>query len=397
MSAAATTAVRVTWGRWLPHATALLIAGLFALSVAIELGLGELGSEVVFLALCAATLVVGWLIAWKHPQNPIGWILLAVTAILAAIQDPMLLLGNALVASAPAAAGWVLWASGQGNSGWTWFIAVWLLLIQLPLRFPDGSLPSPRWRWLSWAGVGVLVFGCVVLSGAAPEGHPRVPSPWVIPAQLEDLLTPVFVAVLAATFVGSVCAMVVRYRRGSEQLRAQIRWVLWAVSIAMIVLIASQFLPSNTPSTLLLSIWAAGYLLVPVAIGFAVLKYRLYSIDQIISRTVSYAIVTAIVVGLYAGLVIGLTLLLPNLPSIGIALATLAAAAVFLPLLRRVQRRVDRRFNRAAYNAQKVVDAFGERLRSGADPHAAGGDLVSAVEQTLQPAALGIWTRTVSR
>jgi hypothetical protein len=397
MSTATITTASPVWMRWLPHATALLITALFVTSIVIETTRGDIGSGVVFLAFCLATLAVGWLVAWKHPGNSIGWLLLAVAAILGALQDPMDLLGNSLAASAPVIASWLIWASGPGGSGWTWFIAVWLLLIELPLRFPDGSLPSPRWRWLSWAGLGVLVFGCVVLSGAAPEGHPSVASPFVITAGGEAVLTPIFIAVLSAAFIGSVCAMIVRYRNGSEQLRAQIRWVLWAVSIAMVVLIASQFLPANTPDEALLSLWAAGYLLVPVAIGVAVLKYRLYSIDQLISRTVSYSIVTAVVVGFYAGLVIGFTLLLPNLPSLGIALATLIVAAVFLPLLRRVQGFVDRRFNRAAYNAQKVVEAFGERLRSGGDPHAAGGDLVSAVEQTLQPTAVGIWTRTDSR
>jgi hypothetical protein len=133
------------------------------------------------------------------------------------------------------------------------------------------------------------------------------------------------------------------------------------------------------------------YGLIPVAIVIAVLRYHLYDIDRIISRTASYAIVTLVVVGLYVMVVLSIGSILPGLPSVGVALATLAAAAAFLPVLRWVQQRVDRRFDRARYNGQKVVDAFGQRLRNGADPHTSAADLGVAVEAALQPRSMGLW------
>jgi hypothetical protein len=133
------------------------------------------------------------------------------------------------------------------------------------------------------------------------------------------------------------------------------------------------------------------YSLIPIAIAVAVLRYGLYGIDRIISRTVSYAIVTIVIVGVYVGFVLGIGALLPQANSVGVAIAALAAAAVFLPLLRVVQRRLDRRFDRQRYDAEQVVEAFGARLRNAVDPEATVPDLVSAVERALQPTSLGVW------
>jgi hypothetical protein len=133
------------------------------------------------------------------------------------------------------------------------------------------------------------------------------------------------------------------------------------------------------------------YGLIPIAIAVAVLRYRLYEIDRIISRTAAYALVTLLVLGVYAVVVTSITWLLPGAPAVAVAVATLAAAALALPALRWIRRRVDHRFDRARYDAQRVVESFGERLRNGADPDSAATDLVSAAEQTLQPAAVGLW------
>jgi FlaA1/EpsC-like NDP-sugar epimerase len=141
------------------------------------------------------------------------------------------------------------------------------------------------------------------------------------------------------------------------------------------------------------SIVLISYGLIPVAIAIAVLRYRLYEIDRIISRTVSYALVTAIVVAVYALVVTSVAWLLPDATTLGVALATLSAAAFFLPVLRVTRRLLDRRFNRAQYDAERVVVAFGDRLRTGADPHTAASDLADAVERTLEPSVVGVWTR----
>jgi hypothetical protein len=134
------------------------------------------------------------------------------------------------------------------------------------------------------------------------------------------------------------------------------------------------------------------YGLIPISIAVAVLRYRLFEIDRIISRTAAYALVTVVIIGVYALIVTSVAWLLPDAPTLGVALATLAAAAVFLPVLRVLRRLLDRRFNRAQYDAERVVESFGQRLRTGADPHTAPADLIGAVQRTLEPDVLGIWT-----
>jgi Kef-type K+ transport system membrane component KefB len=202
-------------------------------------------------------------------------------------------------------------------------------------------------------------------------------------------------AALAACFAVSIASLFVRYRAAHERERAQLRWMMWAVALAVLGLVGGAVLPVGLawlqPFALLL------YALVPVAVAVAVLRYRLYEIDRVISRTAAYAIVTLVVISTYALVVLLISLLIPgrqdHTPPIVVALATLAAAGVFLPALRWVRRLIDRVFNRSQYDAERVVIAFGERIRNGADPHTAGVDLVGAVGTALQPSAIGLWVR----
>jgi hypothetical protein len=377
--------------RWLAHPIAALVLVAIGVDAVVEFStdvsqaLGDLG----YLAFLVITTLVGWLLAWKRPRNPLGWLLLAVPAFFM-LEIPSQLLGQALQRTAPAAAAWAFWVSGQ----WSWVPPIGLLFTQIPLRFPDGSLPSLRWRWFSWYTIAAVVVGSLLISTGAATVAPRLANPTYIPWTPAERTVLTFVAfgiLLAPSFVGSIASLFVRYRRADAVARAQLRWVFWGSAIPISLLILGWTLPKflDFVSSLLL----ATYALIPIAIGIAVMRYGLYGIDRIISRTVSYVIVTVVVVGVYVGVVLGIGALLPRANSVGVAIATLAAAAVFLPVLRVVQRLVDRRFNRAAYNALKVVEAFGERLRNGADPHKASADLAAAVAQTLQPASLGVWNR----
>jgi hypothetical protein len=381
--------------KWLAHPIAALILSAIGLQIVVEFStdvsaaVGDLG----FFLLLLATTTVGWLLAWKRPRHPLGWLLLAVPGLFV-LQIPAQFLGDALRGVAPGVAAWAYWTT----TDWTWVPPVGLLFTQIPLRFPDGRLPSPRWRWFSWFTIVSIAVASWAISTGPAKVAPGLANPTHLPWTPTERTVLTFVvlgALLAPSFVGSIISLFVRYRSAGAVARTQLRWVFWGAAIPICLLILGWALPALLGffSPFLL----VTYALIPIAIGIAVMRYGLYGIDRIISRTVSYAIVTIVIVGVYVGIVLGIGALLPQANSVGVAIATLAAAAVFLPLLRRVQGWVDRRFNRAAYNAQKVVDAFGERLRSGADPHAAGGDLVSAVEQTLQPSAVGIWTRTVSR
>jgi len=341
--------------------------------------------------LYGATVATGWLLAVRVPGNTVGWALVFVGSVLLAGGITQAL-GDAFRVTSPRFAGWMYWFSGDHDNAWTWAPAVFTLLIWIPLHFPDGALPSRGWRWLSWTSLALLVYSSVVF--AAVMGDPwGMPNPTAVPLAKQHtgelLLLSSFLALLC--FAGAVASLVARYRRGDQVLRAQLRWVLWAVALATTTLAASWLLP---PGPSYLDSWGLGmYALIPISIGVAVLRYHLYDIDRIISRTAAYAVVTLVVVGTYAVVVLAASLALPRLPSVGVALATLAAAAVFLPALRRIRRGVDRVFDRAQYDAQRVVDAFGERMRTGADPQGAAVDLAAAIEQTLQPSSIGIWTR----
>jgi hypothetical protein len=386
---------RVDTSRWLAHPLAALILVALVYQIVFEFRTEPSAAilDIGLFIFLLATTAVGWLLAWKRPRNPLGWLLLAVPGFYMLVDVPTELLDGALRGVVPGAYAWTLWFT----NGWSWLPPVGLLFTQIPMRFPDGRLPSPRWRWFSWFTIVSLVTASFILATSDARVGRGIANPTYIPWSPTELsvLTIVGTELLpVVSIVGSLASLFIRYRRADAVARAQLRWVFWGAAIPIGLLTLDTPVPSQPGYVI--SIFLVTYALIPIAIGVAVMRYGLYGIDRIISRTVSYVIVTVVVVGVYVGVVLGIGALLPRANSVGIAIATLAAAAVFLPLLRVVQRVVDRRFNRAAYNAQKVVDAFGERLRSGADPHAAGADLVSAVNQTLQPAGVGIWTRTVA-
>ena len=387
---------------WIAHILSLLVFGALVLlivhAILTDDGSGQSGYAIFFAN--AVSVVVGWILAWKRPRNPLGWLFIAIVGLFV-LQIPTVFFGEALRSSGTVTAAWLYSWGGNSADTWSWIPPVGLLFTQVPLRFPDGGLPSSRWRWFSWYTIGAIVVGAALSTTVSAEVAPGLANPVYLhwgPDLLTVLNIVVFGLLLLPSFVGSLASLFVRYRRSNAIERAQLRWVFWGAAIPIVCIIVTWALPDdNGVEQALESLVLGTYALIPASILFAVLRYRLYDIDRIISRTTSYAIVTIVIVAVYVGVVLGVGALLPQANSVSVAIATLAAAAVFLPLLRVVQRWVDRRFNRAAYNARKVVDAFGERLRSGADPHAAGGDLVSAVEQTLQPNAVGIWTPAASK
>lgn len=344
--------------------------------------------------LLIATQATGWLLAAKLPRNPIGWVLMWIAAFFIS-GPPAQQLGQVLRHTAPGAAAWLYWFAGTAIvPSWAWIPPVWALLIWIPLHFPNGRVPSPRWRWFSWVTIALLAYASIVFATAqGPIGG--FANPVAVPAvrEVQGQLFLLAVLCLALCFVGTIASLVVRYRHGSVVLRAQLRWMLWAVAITILLYMVGFALPTGDGTDVYDDWTLAAFGLIPIAIAVGVLRYRLYEIDRIISRTAAYALVTLVVVGTY-GVVVVLVGLLPALQGsgIGVALATLAAAAVFLPVLRLARRSIDRVFDRAQYDADRVVDTFGERIRNGADPHTAGADLTAAIQQTLQPSAIGIWT-----
>jgi hypothetical protein len=411
--------VNATRGRriqLLAHALAVvaLVSEVLYLAVAIPRTDDLLMFSPAFVLFTASTLVVGWILAWKRPRNPLGWIVLGI-ALLTTAGGPTAAIGVATLHSNRALAEWMLWYGGP--SQWSWIPVLGPLLTQLPLRFPDGRLPSPRWRWFSWWTIAGVVGACFVFATVSPTLLPDLRNPAYLPmwGSVSDAIPLLFAILLLGTSsVGSIASLFVRYRRADAVQRAQLRWIFWAFAIVVSGLVLSWIagLLIDSGSELGRAVSdiedvSSGFLdsLIPLAILFAVLRTGLYSIDRIISRTAAYGIVTVATLAVYGG---GLLLVsvvssglsspgTAGLPPIGVALATLAAAAVFLPLLRLVRRVVDRRFNREQYDAETVVERFGRRIRDGADPHTAGADLVGAVGQTLQPSAIGLWTRETPR
>ena len=336
----------------------------------------------------AAFATVGALLAWKRPGNPIGWLLSAIGLAYAGAGQAVLL---ARFPRTLTLADWL---------GWIWLLGLGLCVFVV-LLFPTGNLPSRRWRPVAWAA-GAGLAGWVLGNAFAPtiiSATPSTPNPVGLTGPAGDIFKIMAAGgavLIAATALAAVLSLAFRYRRARTAERAQLKWLVYAAALIVAVLLAE--VPAgqiagggNAPNNLRNAMTGGAVALVPVAIGIAVLRYRLYDIDRVISRTVAYAIVTGLLVGIYAGLVLLATPVFGSRKPVTVAAATLAAAALFSPVRRRVQRGVDRRFNRARYDADKTVAAFAVRLKDAVDLDTVQADLASAVQQALEPAHVSIW------
>jgi hypothetical protein len=395
---------------WLAWALAGLCVAMFLASVVVYVlvrpsqegpstsgALSELLIYVPFLAFP----IVGSLIASKHPKNPVGWICLAV-----GLFWMLIFLGDSIPGSGPYPV--TIDALTQA----TWIPPVGLLGIYLILLFPDGKLPSRRWRPLAWLSGVVMVLASlgITFSPGPLEGHPGVRNPfrlegapsWVVTAGIVILL------MLPLCMLASALSLVLRYRRSKGEEREQIKWIAFAASVVVIVyliaMVGSLFFPlgwgsAGTPLWLGLLQQAAlaSFTAVPIAVGFAVLKYRLYDIDIVINRTLVYGTLTITLVALYFGGIVVLqkmfVLLTGQQSTLAVVASTLAIAALFVPLRRRVQGFVDRRFYRRKYDARKTLEAFSAKLRDETDLEALHNDLVGVVRETMQPAHVSVWLR----
>jgi hypothetical protein len=292
--------------------------------------------------------------------------------------------------------GWVaLLAQPAGLLGLVLFGLVFLL-------FPDGRPPSPRWRWVLWtyAGIGLvwMTWTAVITVGAIIGRHPQVDSSGQLflisgddPAaqSWNATLTAIFLLV-AVCLVASLAGQVASWRHSVGERRQQLKW-LAAGTAALVAGIAIDTVPGTAPIGT--ALFPAGLIAFSLCIGVAVLRYRLFDIDRVISRTLAYAVVTGLLVGVYAGIVLLATQVLQIHSTVAVAVATLAAAAMFNPLRRRVQNTVDRRFNRARYDADQIIAGFASRLGGTVDLDAVRADLASSVQQTLEPAHVSVWIR----
>ena len=331
---------------------------------------------------------VGALLGWKRPANPIGW-LLAGTGLTYAAGGFTLVLAH--FPQTRTLANWL---------GWVWLFGLGLGVFVL-LLFPSGSLPSRRWRSVAWAA-GTGLAGWVLGNAFAPtimSANQPTPNPVGLTGPAGQICKVIgfgSVLLLAATAVAAVLSLVFRYRRARAAERAQLKWLVYAGALILPALLAqfliAQIMGGGTAATNLENVIITGaFALVPIAIGIAVLRYRLYDIDRVISRTLAYAIITGLLAGVYAGLVLLATQVLRLSSPVAVAAATLAAAALFSPVRRRVQRLVDRRFNRARYDADTTTAAFAARLKDAVDLDAVRDDLASVVQAALEPGHVSVW------
>ena len=330
--------------------------------------------------------VVGALIASRLPANPYGWLCCA-TGLAYAVSDVVRPLWRVV--------GGPLWVVRMLE---LWgFVSLVGLLAFLFLLFPTGRLPSSRWRWLARAAAtGVLLqFVAVPL---IPDGNPAASSPWALHGDAGQTLAEVgdaSVYVMFAVVLVAMSSLVPRFRPAGPVERRQLTWFLYAAAVigVYIVVDALEVFPVGLLYT---AVSAAVFALLPVAIGVAVLRYRLYEIDRIVSRTVSYGLLTGSLVVLYLVLVTAMRPLLEPLTggsSLAVAASTLAVAAVFNPVRRRLQVAVDRRFDRARYDAARAVDAFAARLRDQIELDQVVGGLRETVAATVAPTQVGVWLR----
>jgi histidine kinase-like protein len=268
------------------------------------------------------------------------------------------------------------------------------------LRHYDGRLPSPRWRWPArgYVGAGLLwIAGALVLTVRAIVGHHTQvdPSGNLIVLTGSDpavgwwnLVEGVFFPLLGACWLASLVGQALGFRRSAGERRQQLKWLMAGSALAFACVPLAVLTGSKPLGTVFILL---GFFALPACIGVAILRYRLFDIDRIISRTLAYAVVTGLLVGVYAGLVLLATQVHTIKSPVAVAAATLAAAALFNPVRFGVQRVVDRRFNRARYDADKAVADFAARLQDTVDPDAVHADLLAAVHQALEPAHLSVW------
>jgi hypothetical protein len=389
-----------------PAALAWTLAGLAVLAVVPAFRLNQLlraagrpdahGPNATALAVLLAMVsaaAVGALLASRRPRHPVGWLLLgvglglAMNILVEAYVKYGLLVRPGSLPGARQLVGFSVLS----------FTLVWVSCAGFALLLtPTGSLPSPRWRW--WARVAAAAPVVAVLAAAvqpdplAPEYHGN---PLAIPALARVLLVPGvagIVVVLVSALVGAG-SLVGRFRRARGTERQQLRWLALAAACASVLLLVALVAGYLSKDAVVLTCMALCVALLPLATGAAILRYRLYELDRIISRTVAYGLLTLLLGAGYAVVVLGLGLLLPDDSSLVVAAATLAVAAVFQPARRRIQQAVDRRFNRRRYDAANTIAAFSARLRDEIDLDTLTAELLVVVDRTMQPARASLWLR----
>jgi hypothetical protein len=392
---------RAAWLAWslVALSVAPLLGGIalaqMAKSTASELPYDGPVDAVFTLATLLTFSLVGAIIASRHPRNTIGWLFCSVGLV---VGLDALAWGYA-----------VFWFSGGSGprslaetaawfSSWSWTLLLVVPTTFLLLLFPDGRLPSPRWRPVAWlAGLGIIGFVAGYALEAGPLGDfPQHVNPYGVDTPAVVIATLVANLVVGGSMVAAAISLIVRARHAGRVERQQIKWLAYGGAVVVGTIFVSGVI-SVWSETLSIAAISLGLLGLPVFTGVAIVRHRLYDIDVLVNRTLVYGSLTATLALIYFGGVVGLQYVFRALTGQGSTLAvvasTLAIAALFTPLRRRVQGFVDRRFYRRKYDAAKTLAAFSTRLRDETDLDALSNDLVGVVSTTMQPAHVSLWLR----
>jgi hypothetical protein len=339
--------------------------------------------------------MVGAIVASRHPRNTIGWLFCSIGLVVGL---------NALAGGY--AEFWIESGSGIKSLGemaawfssWSWIPLVFVSTSFLLLLFPDGRLPSPRWRAVAWcAGLGITGFvGGYMLDAGPLEDFPQIVNPYGVDSPVLGIVTVASSFLVGGSMVASAISVIVRLRRAGRVERQQIKWLAYggAVVVGAIFVAGVIAIWNSAIGTVIIAVALLG---LPISTGIAIVRHRLYDIDLIINRTLVYGSLTATLVALYfVGIVVlqrVFVALTGQKSTLAVVASTLAIAALFNPLRRRMQGFVDRRFYRRKYNAAKTLEAFSAKLRDETNLDALSDDLVGVVRETMQPAHVGLWLR----
>ncbi|HEU4750199.1 MAG TPA: hypothetical protein VFT54_04000 [Acidimicrobiia bacterium] len=356
----------------------------------------------ILFAILLVGLISGLLVA-KRPDHRISWLLTG-----AALAGGIAGLSAQALPSGLTELSW--WQATLAIiSGPAWYALLLIVLVLIPLLFPTGAPPSSRWRWVGWIGGGsTAVFSALWAlqerfctdSGESGNCLSQADNPIGITGLTNPEESVIGGFLYVGLLLGAVAALIsllIRFRRSGAVERQQMKWVGFSIGLFLTETLAVEVLwidvlgqPESPVFAIIQQIlWVA----IPTSIAIAILRYRLYEIDRIVSRTVSYALIAVVLASVYAGGVIGLQALIPDVGDLAIAASTLAAVALFSPLRRRIQGWVDRRFNRRRYDAERVVEAFSSRLRDAVDLASVTADLRDVVTRTVEPVVATLWLR----
>jgi hypothetical protein len=388
----------MAWGVW--ASTVLAIALTLFLAMPNEPSTSLRDTAFVSLVIFAFS-TVGALVGSRRPENPIGWLFLS-GAFVWILGELALEYGVYALITAPGtlpAGTWVAWFGGWAR-GVGWFLIVVFLL----LLFPTGQLPSPRWRPVLWGAVGYIAFFTLVVWLSPVSADTRlafVRNPLGMEIGIMNLLVELLYFTIPLLLLAGGTAAIVRFRGSRGDERQQLKWFAYAVTVMVVSFMLWFSLELAGVVAVGALVFAVPLMGIPIAVGVAILRYRLYDIDIVINRTLVYGSLTALLVATYFGGVVSLQGTFRTLTGqesqLAIVASTLLIAALFVPLRRRVQSFIDRRFYRKKYDAARTLQDFSTRLREKTDLDSLDTELLGVVRETVQPAQASLWIRPAAR